>query len=127
MNQYLMVWRGKLEKTSGGLKKRDLMKNKRGKIVSKRRHNLAKRRKTLMKLGYKTEKGVFKKFTKKTKGGRSKVRSAPMEFRYGASKKVDRSAPQLNIHRKSSTVNKTDFKNKKNLLRSLKKTKTKIK
>ena len=39
-----MVWRGKLEKTNGGLKKKDLIK-----------------------LGYKTEKGVFKKFTKKTK------------------------------------------------------------
>ena len=69
----------------------------------------------------------LKSLQKKTKGGRSKVRSAPMEFRYGASKKVDRSAPQLNIHRKSSTVNKTDFENKKKLLRSYKKTKTKIK
>ena len=46
---------------------KDLMKNKRGKIVSKRRHNLAKRRKTLMKLGYKTEKGVFKSLQKKLK------------------------------------------------------------
>ena len=72
MNQYLMVWRGKLEKTNGGLKKRDLMKNKRGKIVSKKRHKLAKRRKTLMKLGYKTEKGVFKKFTKKKSVKKSK-------------------------------------------------------
>jgi hypothetical protein len=72
MNQYLMVWRGKLEKTNGGLKKKDLIKNKRGKIVSKKRHNLAKRRKTLMKLGYKTEKGVFKKFTKKRTVKKSK-------------------------------------------------------
>tara|TARA_Y100000389_G_C17450544_1_gene514464 strand:- start:790 stop:1149 length:360 start_codon:yes stop_codon:yes gene_type:complete len=104
MNQYLMVWRGKLEKTNGGLKKRDLIKNKRGKIVSKRRHNLAKRRKTLMKLGYKTEKGVFKKFTKKTnkKGGRKpRARSAPnpLSFKYNAaSRKVDRSAPQLQLN-----------------------------
>ena len=72
MNQYLMVWRGKLKKTNGGLQKRDLIKNKRGKIVSKRRHNLAKRRKTLMKFGYKTEKGVFKKFTKKRTVKKSK-------------------------------------------------------
>lgn len=44
INQYLMVWRGKLAKTSGGLTKSDLIKNKRGKIVSKKRSELAKRR-----------------------------------------------------------------------------------
>ena len=73
-NDYAKVWHGTKKKTSGGLMKKDLMKNKRGRIVSKRRHNLAKRRKTLMKLGYKTKKGVFKKFTKKTKkkGGKKK-------------------------------------------------------
>ena len=103
-----MVWRGKLKKTNGGLQKRDLIKNKRGKIVSKKRHNLAKRRKTLMKLGYKTEKGVFKKFTKKSnkKGGtKPRERSAPNPkfFKYNAaSRKVYRSAPQLNYFRKKT-------------------------
>ena len=28
MNQYLMVWRGKLKKTNGGLQKKDLIKIK---------------------------------------------------------------------------------------------------
>jgi len=32
------VWHGNAMRTSGGLTKSDLMKNKRGKIVSKKRH-----------------------------------------------------------------------------------------
>lgn len=32
------VWRGGAEMTSGGLRKDDLMKTKRGRIVSKKRH-----------------------------------------------------------------------------------------
>lgn len=38
----LQVFRGNAAHTSGGLKKDDLMKNKRGKIVSKKRHELGK-------------------------------------------------------------------------------------
>merc|ERR550519_1153717 len=34
----LQVFRGKKERTSGGLTKKDLMKNKRGKIISKKAH-----------------------------------------------------------------------------------------
>jgi hypothetical protein len=34
------VFHGNAEKTSGGLKRDDLMKNKRGRIVSKRKHAL---------------------------------------------------------------------------------------
>ena len=66
-NTFAKVWHGTLEKTPGGLTKKDLMKNKRGKIVSKKRHKLAKKRKTLIKLGYKAKKGTFKAFHKKTK------------------------------------------------------------
>ena len=33
----LRVWKGELKKTSGGLTKKDLIKNKRGKIVSKKK------------------------------------------------------------------------------------------
>merc|ERR1719235_1043212 len=39
-----LVLRGSKEKTTGGLKKDDLIKNKRGKVVSKRRSALGKRR-----------------------------------------------------------------------------------
>ena len=35
--QRLEVWTGTRKKTSGGLTKKDLIKNKRGKIVSKRK------------------------------------------------------------------------------------------
>ena len=38
----LRVWKGELLKTSGGLTLKDLMKNKRGKIVSKRKSKSAK-------------------------------------------------------------------------------------
>ena len=36
-NERLRVWNEKLKKTSGGLTKKDLMKNKRGKIVSRKK------------------------------------------------------------------------------------------
>ena len=39
--QRLEVWRGLRAKTSGGLRKEDLVKNKRGKIVSKRKSEQA--------------------------------------------------------------------------------------
>ena len=40
-NQRLEVWRGTRAKTSGGLTKNDLVKNKRGKIVSKKKSSQA--------------------------------------------------------------------------------------
>ena len=40
-----MVWNGSAEKTSGGLTKEDLMKNKYGRIVSIKRHTTMKNRK----------------------------------------------------------------------------------
>ena len=63
------VWHGTAKKTSGGLLKKDLKKNKRGRIVSKKMSNRAKKEKRLEKAGYKTKKGVFKKFKAKKKGG----------------------------------------------------------
>ena len=38
------VFRGSKEKTSGGLKKTDLVKNKQGKVVSRKAHNTALKR-----------------------------------------------------------------------------------
>ena len=40
-----MVWNGSAEKTVGGLRKDDLMKNKYGRIVSVKRHTTMKNRK----------------------------------------------------------------------------------
>ena len=44
-NERLRVWRGELKKTSGGLRKQDLQKNKRGKIVSRKKSNAARKNK----------------------------------------------------------------------------------
>jgi hypothetical protein len=53
------VWHGTAYKTSGGLKKNDLLMNKSGHIVSKAKHNTAKKEKRLLKAGYGTQKGKF--------------------------------------------------------------------
>ena len=43
-----MVWSGKMKKTPSGLTKKDLIKNRHGKIVSKKKHRLGK---SMMKSG----------------------------------------------------------------------------
>ena len=53
------VWHGTAYKTSGGLRKKDLLMNKNGRIVSKAKHNTAKREKRLEKAGYFAQKGKF--------------------------------------------------------------------
>ena len=53
------VWHGTAKKTSGGLTKTDLMKNKAGRIVSRAKHNTAKKEMRLVKYGYGTKKGEF--------------------------------------------------------------------
>ena len=47
----LRVWKGELKKTSGGLTKNDLIKNKRGKIVSKKKSEAARKNKDANNLG----------------------------------------------------------------------------
>ena len=70
------VWHGSAKKTSGGLTKSDLIKNKHGRIVSKKKHSTAKKEKRLVKAGYGTKKGHFgyvmingKTSSKKHRGG----------------------------------------------------------
>lgn len=53
------VHHGTAYKTSGNLKKGDLMMNKHGRIVSKKKHATAKKEKRLEKAGYKPKKGKF--------------------------------------------------------------------
>ena len=53
------VWHGNAYRTSGGLKKSDLKKNKNGEIVSKKASAAAKRSDNLVKAGWVTKKGVF--------------------------------------------------------------------
>ena len=53
------VWHGTAYKTTGGLCKHDLMKNRAGRIVSKAKHMTAKKEKRLVKAGFLTKKGQF--------------------------------------------------------------------
>ena len=53
------VFHGTAMKTSGGLRKKDLLKNKHGEIVSKKKHMTAKKEKRLEKHGYFAVKGKF--------------------------------------------------------------------
>jgi hypothetical protein len=56
------VWHGTADHTSGGLKKKDLMKHK-GRIISRKKHAQGKKAfKNLVKAGYKPKKGTFKLF-----------------------------------------------------------------
>ena len=74
------VWHHTAYKTSGGLTRNDLMKNKHGRIVSKKKHSTAKREKRLEKAGYKPKKGKFvamrKSMRKKANKAKSKTRKA---------------------------------------------------
>lgn len=51
-HQYKLVWDGIYNKTSSGLTKNDLIKNKRGKIVSKKKHNVGKARYARGEIGF---------------------------------------------------------------------------
>ena len=67
------VWHGTAKKTSGGLTKKDLLKNKAGRIVSKRKHFTANKDKRLVKAGYLTKKGKFGFINKDSKKKKSKT------------------------------------------------------
>jgi hypothetical protein len=67
------VFHGTAKKTTGGLEKTDLLKNKHGEIVSRKKHMTAKKEKRLEKAGYFTVKGKFG-FVKKDQLSKSKSR-----------------------------------------------------
>lgn len=79
------VWHGTSKKTSGGLTKSDLMKNKAGRIVSRSKHNSAKRERRLEKYGYKTRKGVFGHIKMESRGRRSRGRRSRSRRHRGGS------------------------------------------
>ena len=66
------VWHKNAKKTSGGLERKDLMKNKHGRIVSVKKHKTAKKNNRLKKAGYFTKKGEFGSFKKEE--GKNKTR-----------------------------------------------------
>ena len=65
------VMHGNAKHTSGGLEKKHLMMNKRGRIVSRKKSKTAKKMKRLEKAGFKAKKGTFKLF-KKSDGKKSR-------------------------------------------------------
>jgi hypothetical protein len=66
VGSYAQVFHGTADRTAGGLKKDDLVKNKRGRIVSRKKMEAGKKAfKHLKALGYSPKKGEFKLFTKK--------------------------------------------------------------
>ncbi len=84
------VMHGTAKKTSGGLKKEDLMYNKAGRIVSKDKHFTAKKEMRLLKHGYGTKKGTFgfvkvaakkasKSKSRKMRGGNGMGQLAPAD------------------------------------------------
>lgn len=66
------VFHGTAKKTSGGLEKRDLLKNKHGEIVSRKKHITAKKEKRLEKHGYFAKKGKFGYVKKESRGSKSR-------------------------------------------------------
>ena len=68
------VWHGTAKKTSGGLTKSHLMKNKNGRIVSRKKHATAKKDNRLVKAGYGTRKGHFGYVMKNGKTSRKRGR-----------------------------------------------------
>jgi hypothetical protein len=67
------VWHGSKLKTRSGLRKKDLMMTKRGRIVSRKKHAAGKKAiKNLRALGYIAKKGTFKLMRKSMVDGRRK-------------------------------------------------------
>ena len=66
------VFHGTAKKTTGGLTKKHLKKNKRGRIVSIKKSKSAKKNKFLEKAGFKPKKGKFTLFSKAKKGKKGK-------------------------------------------------------
>lgn len=68
-----MVWARTADHTSSGLKRKDLMMTKRGRIVSKKQHAAGKRAlKYLYSKGYKPQRGQFTLMRKSMVDGRRK-------------------------------------------------------
>ncbi len=71
-----MVFHGTAKHTAGGLEKKDLVKNKHGRIVSRKKMLQGKKAlKFLTRKGYKAKKGSFKLFRKTTRKSQSKSKS----------------------------------------------------
>ena len=73
------VMNGTAYKTSGGLKKSELLMNGRGRIVSKKKYETAKKEKRLEKYGYFAKKGKFGYVKRKTRKNKKNKTSKKKE------------------------------------------------
>ena len=83
------VFHGTADKTSGGLTRKDLMKNKNGRIVSRRKHALGQKQvKKLFAMGFKPTKGKFVKMSRKmmAKGPKKSAKKASRKMKKGTRK-----------------------------------------
>lgn len=97
------VMHGTAYKTSGGLKKCDLIQNKSGRIVSKSKHVTASREKRLIRAGYGTQKGKFGAVrlsgTRKRKGKSKRGGSAHYKSGYSSGmNSMPANYPQVDTH-----------------------------
>lgn len=72
------VWHGTANHTSGGLTKKNLIKNKWGRIVSAKKHKTAKKQKRLEKAGFFAKKGEFGVVKRETMRGGGAMEGAGM-------------------------------------------------
>ena len=79
------VWHNNAKKTKGGLSKKDLKKNKHGRIVSKKLSMKANKENRLKKAGYFTTKGKFGSFKKSVK---KSVKKSKKPCKKGSKRKV---------------------------------------
>jgi hypothetical protein len=82
------VWHKTAYKTTGGLRKLDLIQTSNGRIVSKSKHITAKKEKRLLKHGYGTQKGKFGFVKVAVKGSRKSRKSSGGALILGGKKSV---------------------------------------
>lgn len=90
------VWHNTAFRTSGGLKKCDLLQNKSGRIVSKSKHHKAKKDNRLVKAGYGTKKGTFGYVLLNGRKGKSKAKGKKSPKRGTRSRKQSGGMMPLN-------------------------------
>jgi hypothetical protein len=78
------VWNKSAHHTEGGLTRKNLIRNKHGRIVSAKKHRTAKRERRLEKAGFFTVKGKFGAVKKdKKRGSRKMKKGGSGDIKYG--------------------------------------------
>ena len=122
--QRAKVFHGNLDKTTGGLTKKDLMKNAQGKIVSRKASNAAKKNNNLgnfkqnknsnkFELSPKKGSKAYKELMNKKSNKKSKKKSAKKSMKKSAKKSMKKSAKKSAKKSKKKSAKKSKKKSKK--------------